>query len=488
MLFNSVEFAFFFPIVTVLFFLTPHKLRWLLLLMASCVFYMYFQPIYILVLALIIVIDYIVGIQIEKQESKKKKQAILIFSILANLGVLFIFKYFNFLAHNINYAIDVLKVEGRVPILNVLLPIGLSFHTLQAMSYTIEVSRGKFKAEKHFGIYALYVMFYPQLVAGPIERPQNIIPQFHEKKYFNYHNAKIGMILIAWGLIKKVVIADRLGGFVNQVHSMPSDYYTGIPLIISYIAFPFQIYCDFSGYSDIAIGCAKVMGYDLMANFKTPILQKNINKFWATWHISLTSWFRDYAYLPIRKKWFPKTGIWLSIFVVLVLSGIWHGADWTYIIWGLMNAILVIIYNSLKHKKYFTAITNRMNTWVSICVTYAFIFYTLIFFRSSSVIKAFQFSINMFKNIGSQIQLILKNEHSERLNLLYIKQSFLDFTLGILSIILLIYFESKFKNNNIDSWIFTKSKRFRWTFYYSLLAIFIVFGVFKKSEFIYFQF
>lgn len=488
MLFNSFEFAIFFPIVTILYFLLPHKLRWLLLLLSSCVFYMYFKPEYILILALVIVIDYFVGIKIENEATEKKKRIWLILSIIANLGILFIFKYYNFVAENFNYALQTFQLHGNLPILHILLPIGLSFHTLQAMSYTIEVSRGKVKAERHFGIYALYVMFYPQLVAGPIERPQNIMHQFHEVKYFNYENVRKGLLLMAWGLFKKVVIADRLALFVNQVHSMPADYYSGIPLILSYIAFPFQIYCDFSGYSDIAIGCAKVMGYDLMINFKTPILQKNINRYWATWHISLTTWFRDYVYMPLRKNVFPNAGLWLSVVVVLVLSGIWHGASWNYILWGLLNALIVIIYNYLKHKKFFAAITNKMSNWMSIVFTYSLIFLTLIFFRTPTVHKALTLMANMFKNIPQQVVQIIQNKHGARLDLLYLKQSGLDFCLGFGLIAVLIFFESKFKDKNIDSWILAKPKMYRWAMYYFLIFMFVFFGIFKKSEFIYFQF
>ena len=443
---------------------------------------------YILILAFIIVIDYIVGIEIEKQETTKNKKLLLIFSLLANLGVLFLFKYFNFVANNLNLALSTFQLTGKIPVLNILLPIGLSFHTLQAMSYTIEVSRGKVKAERHFGIYALYVMFYPQLVAGPIERPQNIIPQFHKKQYFNYDNAKNGLILIAWGLIKKMVIADRLGAFVNQVHSMPDQFYTGIPLIISYIACPFQIYCDFSGYTDIATGCAKVMGFDLMVNFKTPLLQPNVNKYWAAWHISLTSWFRDYVYLPIRKHLLPNAGMWLSILVVLVLSGIWHGANWNFLFWGISNAVIVIGFNAFKRNKKFIIITSKMSDRVGNIITCATVFLTTIFFRADNITKAFNMLRDMFKNIPSQIYLIIKNPHSERLYYLYLKQSRDNFILAILFASLLMFIESKFMNKSLDIWLNNKSKVFRWGFYYSLITVFLLFGVFKKSEFIYFQF
>jgi D-alanyl-lipoteichoic acid acyltransferase DltB (MBOAT superfamily) len=488
MLFNSIEFAFFFPIVTVLFFLTPHKLRWLLLLSASCVFYMYFKPEYILILAFIIVIDYLVAIQIEQQQTNKRKKLWLIFSLLANFGVLFFFKYFNFAAANFNYALNLFHSTGKIAYLNLILPIGLSFHTLQAMSYTIEVSKGKFKAERHFGIYALYVMFYPQLVAGPIERPQNLIPQFHQKKYFSYENARKGTLLIAWGLIKKMVIADRLGAFVHQVHLMPDGYYTGIPLIIAFFACPIQVYCDFSGYSDIATGCAKFMGYDLMVNFKTPFQQPNVNKYWSAWHISLTTWFRDYVYMPVRKHYLPNTGMWLSILIVLVLSGIWHGASWNFVFWGVSNAILVIAYNFLKRNKLFLSLTSRISDFWANKLMILSLTTTTIFFRCSSVPKAFHMLRDMFKNIFLQISLIIKNPHGERLQYLYVKQSLFELLVAIGLVAGLMFIESKFVNNNIDSWLLSKNKKFRWFFYYTMLAIFLLLGKFDKSEFIYFQF
>ena len=488
MLFNSFEFAIFFPIVTILFFLTPHKLRWLLLLLSSCVFYMYFKPVYILILAFIIAIDYIVAIQIEKQTTQKRKRLLLIFSLIANLGVLFIFKYFNFFATNFNSLLSAFHTGKQISIIELLLPIGLSFHTLQAMSYTIEVSRGKVKAEKHLGIYALYVMFYPQLVAGPIERPQNLIPQFHQRQYFSYENARRGLILIAWGLFKKMVIADRLAGFVNQVHAMPNGYYTGIPLIISAYAFIFQIYCDFSGYSDIATGCAKFMGFTLMPNFKAPFTQKNIALLWANYHISLTSWLRDYAYMPIRKHIFPNIGMWFSVFLVMILSGIWHGANWQFIIWGAANALVLVVYNNLKRKAFFQKLTAPLNNTISNLLTLTFFALPGIFFRSSSVTVAITMFKNLFKDIIPQIRLIAKNTHSERLNLLYLKQSSFDFFAAIFLLIGLMFIERKFATENVDGWLIKQNKTFRWIFYYSIITIFILIGIFKKTEFFYFQF
>jgi alginate O-acetyltransferase complex protein AlgI len=298
MLFNSIEFAFFFPVVTFLFFLLPHRFRWLLLLLASCFFYMFFKPVYILILLFTILIDYFAGLLMAKQAEKKKRKRILLMSIVANVGILVVFKYYNFVAENFQLALDSMHKTGHIPLLHMLLPIGLSFHTFQAMSYTIEVYRGNQKPEKHLGIYALYVMFYPQLVAGPIERPQNILHQFHEEKKFSYENMRYGLVMMAWGLFKKVVIADRLALFVNHVYGSPFKY-QGLPLITGTVFFAFQIYCDFSGYSDIARGSARCMGYDLMQNFDRPYRSKSIAEFWTRWHISLSTWFRDYLYIPL---------------------------------------------------------------------------------------------------------------------------------------------------------------------------------------------
>ncbi len=297
MLFNSLEFVIFFPVVTLLYFLLPHRFRWLHLLAASCVFYMFFIPAYILILAFTIVIDYFAGILIENARGKSRK-IFLATSLAANIGVLFVFKYYNFFSENLAQIASLLNVEYALPALSILLPVGLSFHTFQAMSYTIEVYRGNQKAERHFGIYALYVMFYPQLVAGPIERPQSLIHQFYERHDFDSNRVSNGLKLMLWGLFKKIVVADNLAVFVDAVYNQPRAW-DGVNLIIATIFFAFQIYCDFSGYSDIAIGAAEVMGFKLMTNFNRPYHSKSISEFWKRWHISLSTWFRDYLYIPL---------------------------------------------------------------------------------------------------------------------------------------------------------------------------------------------
>src|SRR6478735_5531941 len=326
MLFNSLHFVAFFIIVTTLYFSLPHKFRWLLLLLSSFYFYMAFLPVYVFILLLTIVVDYFAGIYIAKSRGKKRR-FFLICSLVANIGFLSFFKYYDFVIGSLNDLLQVhlpymkdlwltsriivwnnwvnshLNLVGtNLPILqNVILPIGLSFHTFQAMSYTIEVYRGNQKPETRFGIYALYVMFYPQLVAGPIERPQNVIHQFHEKKKFDYDRVVAGLKIMLWGFFKKLIVADRLSIYVNAVYNNPY-HHSGKTLFLATFFFYVQIYCDFSGYSDIAIGSAKVMGYDLMENFRRPIFGKNIADKWNRWHISLYTWFKDYVFAPLAKK------------------------------------------------------------------------------------------------------------------------------------------------------------------------------------------
>lgn len=366
-----------------------------MLLSASCFFYMFFKPIYILILFSTIIIDYFVGIFLEKTQDFKKKKTILIFSFIANLGVLAIFKYFNFLNENISSLTIFLGFSNPIPYLKILLPIGLSFHTFQAMSYTIEVFRGNQKAEKHFGIYALYVMFYPQLVAGPIERPQNMIHQFYEKKYFNYNNAILGLNLIVFGLFKKIVVADRLAVYVNEVYADIGNANT-ISMFIACIFFSIQIYCDFSGYSDIARGTAKFMGFDLMLNFNRPYLATSVAEFWTRWHISLSTWFRDYVYIPLGGNRNGKLNWYRNLIVVFLLSGLWHGANWTFIIWGALHALFIIFsiilvqarQNILKlfsweFPKFLKKLLNQI-------ITFTLVTFTWIFFRSSSLAQALE--------------------------------------------------------------------------------------------------
>lgn len=479
MLFNSLEFLVFYVVVTILFFVIPHKIRWFLLLAASCYFYAAFVPIYILILFFTIIIDYYAGIQIEKATTHRKK--FLIISLIANVGILAFFKYFNFFIDNINSVSHFFGSGMSLPILKIILPIGLSFHTFQAMSYTIEVYRGNQKAEKHFGIYALYVMFYPQLVAGPIERPQNVLHQFHEKKEFSFENLWFGLRLMLWGLFKKVVIADRLSIFVDAVFDTPSDH-NSFQLVIGALFFSIQIYCDFSGYSDMAIGAAKTMGFDLMTNFNRPYFATNIKQFWDRWHISLSSWFRDYVYIPLGGNRVGNSRLFLNFAIVFLLSGFWHGANWTFIIWGALHATYVLM-NMFIYKKFnwFNIYQFKFYKPLAWAFTFLLVAFAWIFFRASSLNNALDYISNMFINTNKNYTISISNMKDGSFELLFGMRSYV-----IVLFCLLILFLVEFKLSPV----FLEKFRFINDILFCgiILLLVMFFGVFQKETFIYFQF
>lgn len=414
MLFNSLSFLIFFPIVTVAYYLSPKSWRWLVLLIASCYFYITFIPSYILILGFLITVDYCMGILIENAQNNMRKY-FLIISIISNIGILFTFKYFNFFNTNINSLAHLLHWNYSITLLELVLPIGLSFHTFQSLSYIIEVYNRRQKAERHFGIYALYVMFYPQLVAGPIERPQHMLHQFHQEHSFDEKNISEGLTRIVFGLFKKVVIADRLDLIVNTVYGIPTEY-VGIPLVLATIAFSLQVYCDFSGYSDIAIGAAKVMGFQLVENFNYPYLSKNIQDFWRRWHMSLYAWFRDYVYIPLGGNRVNTKRHYVNILVVFALTGLWHGAKWTYVLWGIIHAIYIIVtivlgkYFSKLNKSNIPSFINAIFTWLEIILTFALVSLAWIFFRASTIQDAWYIVSHLTRGIGSFVHSLLTQD------------------------------------------------------------------------------
>jgi alginate O-acetyltransferase complex protein AlgI len=484
MLFNSFHFLCFFIIVTGLYFALPYKQRWFLLLVSSCYFYMAFIPIYILILGFTIVIDYFAGIYIEKSEGKRRK-LFLIFSLIANIGVLAIFKYYNFINNNFSFLLHGFGLENPLPYLKILLPIGLSFHTFQAMSYTIEVYRRNQVAEKHFGIYSLYVMFYPQLVAGPIERPQNLLHQFREKFDFDYNRVTDGLRLMAWGLFKKVVIADRLAIIVDNAYNIPQSQ-NSFTLILATIFFSFQIFCDFSGYSDMAIGAAQVMGFKLMKNFDKPYHSQSISEFWRRWHISLSSWFRDYLYISLGGNRVTIPRWYLNIFIVFLVSGLWHGANWTFIVWGALHGFYLIF--GLLTKKIRTDISDKLYLdrlpVLSTLVTFILVSFAWIFFRANDLKSAYFIVSKIITGFPDAISSLVNHQPIFQ----NLGTSRNDLMLSIMLIILLELIHFLQTMVNISQFIKGRPIYIRWSIYY-LAILFILFaGVFENRQFIYFQF
>ena len=484
MLFNSIDFIGFFFLIGILYYLLPFNKRWFLLLVGSCYFYMSFVPVYILILGFTIIVDYLAGIGIEKANGVRKKQFLLL-SIAANIGVLFVFKYYNFLNENLALLLSLKQNRLPLPVLSILLPLGLSFHTFQAMSYTIEVYRGNQKAERHFGIFSLYVLFFPQLVAGPIERPQNLLPQFKSNHTFDYNAVTSGLRLMAWGLFKKVMIADRLAIMVDTVYANPTNF-TGFSVILATVFFAFQIYCDFSGYSDIAIGAARILGFKLMTNFKSPYLAKSISEFWQRWHISLSTWFKDYLYIYLGGNKVSIPRWYLNLFIVFIVSGLWHGANWTFLVWGFIHALYRIVEELISRNSF---LKNPISVFSKIPFLTSFICFCLIafvwvFFRATNlthafiIIKQFGNGWKYFWDTVSELKTPIQN-YGITLAEVY---------LGIFLIIGLLIFEKLQTRINVQQYFLQQSILLRWSCYTFYILVVLYWGVFENRQFIYFQF
>ena len=506
MLFNSLPFYIFFPLVTLGYFLLPHRFRWLWLLGASAYFYMAVIPAYILILLVTILVDYVAGLAIERAQGRRRKQ-FLILSLVANLGMLVVFKYFNFFNFNAAVLAQWLGWNYPIPFLSLALPIGLSFHTFQSMAYTIEVYRGNQKAERHFGHLALYVLFYPQLVAGPIERPGRMLPQFHEKHKFDYDHAADGLRLMAWGFFKKLVIADRLALLVNPVFADPAGY-PGPMLLLAALAFSYQIYCDFSGYSDIAIGAARVMGFRLMTNFDRPYSARSISEFWTRWHISLSSWFRDYVFFPMRRSLLRRNTRlpdWLNqmlpTMITMLLSGLWHGANWTFVIWGGLHGLYLTLELWTAPLRDRLARTLRLDsvprvrTALQTTSVFLLVSFALIFFRAPSLPAALDFiqRIPLGWDVShaalwlAQIRVTLGQNYPIATVYPGISGAAILALTG-LQILLLETVQFLQKGNPLERVLAGQTAFVRWSAYYALALNIVLFASFLPSAFIYFQF
>lgn len=479
MLFNSFAFAIFLPIVFILYWCLPQKCRWMLLLVASYYFYMSWNVKYVVLILFTTVVSYLGALLIEKEQSESKKKVYLSATAVICLGVLFVFKYFNFFSESLTHLLNSFSIQLNPLTLKLLLPVGISFYTFQTLSYVIDVYKGEVEAEKHFGYYATFISFFPQLVAGPIERTVNLLPQIKKEHKFDYDQASYGIKLMLWGFFKKIVIADTLSGFVSVIYDNPKEY-TGFALILATFFFTIQIYCDFSGYSDIAIGTAKLLGINLMTNFKSPYFSQSVKEFWSRWHISLSTWFRDYIYIPLGGNRVGKVRQVINLLVTFLVSGLWHGANWTFLVWGGIHGVAQAIENVIipKDKRKSTGIV-----WLlRVVVVFIFASFAWIFFVSNSISDAGYVIAHAFDGIMSPVS--------------YIKAGISNVGIGILDIlieavvifILFVYDYLSLKKDVISE--ITKMKKVaRWAIYI-VITLMIIFlspkGV--AAEFVYFQF
>ena len=474
MLFNSLHFLIFFPIVLVLYFFLPHRYRWVLLLIASYYFYISWNPWYISLIIASTLIDYFASLKMEGLSTKRERTPFLILSLISNLGILLFFKYSNFFIGNYNHL-----TGANVAYLKFLLPVGISFYTFQTLSYTIDVYQEVLKPEKNIGKFALFVSFFPQLVAGPIERATNLLPQFREKVKLNYENFSEGGKRIIWGLFKKVVIADNIGQIADIIYASPGDY-NSVGLLLGTYLFTFQIYCDFSGYSDIAIGVAKMMGFNLMENFRIPYISKSIREFWGRWHISLSSWFRDYVYIPLGGNRKGKFNWYRNLVIVFLVSGFWHGANWTFVIWGALHGLYLVLGIQINKWDFYTQKIINRNRIVNFIIS-LFIFHLVvlgwIFFRAENVGDAFLVVKEILSvNLDINPLLGLMREFGKG-KLIFIMLLLITFIISDKYIFRLIQGDYKNLGHHIKINLFG-----------FILALIVLFGFWGEVAFIYFQF
>ena len=483
MKFNSILFLLFFPIVAGLFFILPHRWRWILLLVASYLFYLSWNPKYIIVLLAVTGISYLAGLWLNREGSPLARRLILIFSLAASLGILFFFKLANFILPSIS---GTMELWGRMP-QSIVIPLGLSFYTLQTMSYIIDVYRGTVKAEKRAGIFSLFVAFFPQLPAGPIGRAKHLLPQYDREHTPDYEGIVTGLQRIVWGLFKKLVIADRLSPLVDTVYGNPTGY-TGLALILATYAFAFQIYCDFSGYADIAVGVARVMGFQLTENFQQPYYAQSIADFWRRWHISLSTWLRDYIFYPMQRalRRSQSSGqlptLILPPMVTMLASGLWHGEGWTFLLWGALHGLYMVVAvlwgQAKKSIQYSLPLPSRLSAGLRMFATFNLVSFAWIFFRANSVSDAIYIIGHLFENwqVPSSLVGLLPGGAYE-------------WMIAILAILIMEAVHIlQMKRGSLRQVVRFQPAWVRWSLYFGLVMIIFMFGTFASTEFIYSRF
>ena len=478
MLFNSIDFAIFLPIVFILYWFVTNKnlkLQNLLIVVASYVFYGWWDWRFLSLILFSTIVDYSIGLRLKNEENQKNRKLFLWISILVNLGFLGFFKYYNFFLENFNNAFSFFGTEISANSLNIILPVGISFYTFQTMSYTIDVYRRKLEPTKDFVAFSAFVSFFPQLVAGTIERATHLLPQFYKKRAFDYEKVVDGLRQILWGLFKKIVIADNCAYYANMVFNN-SEEYSGSTLVLGAIFFTFQIYGDFSGYSDIAIGTSRLFGFDLMKNFAFPYFSRDIAEFWRRWHISLSTWFRDYLYIPLGGS---RGGTWMKVrntFIIFIVSGFWHGANWTFIVWGALNAVYflpLLLTNNNRNNLEIVAQGNLLPNFRELCymlLTFGLTVFAWIFFRAKNISHA----INYISDIFNQS--------------LFALPKVLPKTILLLTLIFIVIEWLGRDGSHALANLGVKWKRpLRYAMYYAIIVAIYAYGG-KEQEFIYFQF
>ena len=482
MLFNSIDFAIFLPIVFFLYWFVTNKylrLQNFLIVSASYFFYGWWDWRFLSLILFSTIVDYIVGRKLQNEENEKKRKCFLWISVLVNISFLGFFKYYNFFLENFILAFSFFGTEIKFNSLNIILPVGISFYTFQTLSYTIDIYKKKLKPTKDFIAFSAFVSFFPQLVAGPIERAKNLLPQFYNKRTFDYAKAVNGMRQILWGLFKKIVIANNCAEYANLIFNN-SDDFSGSTLVLGAIFFAFQIYCDFSGYSDIAIGTSRLFGFNLKQNFAFPYFSRDIAEFWRRWHISLSSWFRDYLYIPMGGSRGNTLIQIRNIFIIFIVSGFWHGANWTFIFWGIFNSILFIPLLIAKKNRTNLLIVAKGNLFPSLKdISYMLITFSLtmigwIFFRAQSLGHAFSYISKIFSSSIFVTPTIVFNDSASS-------------NMALILIFILIEWlgrENKYAIEKLDLKI---NKFFTWTLYLILIATIFIFNG-QDHKFIYFNF
>lgn len=483
MLFNSFTFAIFLPIVFLIYWAVPHKWRWIVLFISSYYFYMSWNVKYVILILFTTFISYACALGLERADAMKKKKVLIVSTMAASLGCLFFFKYFNFASESVANILNLFTLQVHPITLNLLLPVGISFYTFQTLGYVIDVYRGEVKAEKNFGKYATFIAFFPQLVAGPIERTKNLMPQILEEHTFEYEKAASGLRLMAWGFFKKIVIADTLAVSVDTVYDS-LRMYKGFPLLVASVLFSVQIYCDFAGYSDIAIGTARLFGIELMKNFDSPYFSTSVKDFWARWHISLSTWLRDYIYIPLGGNRVSKGRNAFNLMATFLISGLWHGASWTYVVWGGIHGLAQVFEKFLfkVKKKEKIQKPGGIKWWVSVVVTFLFATFAWIFFRAETIGDAIYVLQNMFYGITNPylyVSQITTYLGMDKLTLLGM----------IISVGMLAVFDYYSLTVDVLGKVKEKKRAVRWIIYV-VFILFLIFNVPATSgqEFIYFQF